>query len=192
MTVDSIHSKIIEDKIFYDVSDGGVTFSGGEPFVQAEFLTKMLIKCKESGINTLVETCGYVDSRLIMDAIDYIDTFYIDLKIMDNEKHLKYTGVSNYKILSNIEFLSNRKKDILIRIPIIPGVNDDEVNINNTGYFLTKIGIAKVQLLPYHNYGVAKYSSLGREYNFNSKIPTSTEMDQIKSLLSNYGLDVII
>lgn len=192
MTPDELCIEVLKDKIFYNNSGGGVTFSGGEPFAQSEFLIDTLKRCKENGINTVVETSGYTDINTISRSIKYIDTFYVDLKLMDNEKHKMFTKVSNEKILSNIEFIAKKRKNLLVRIPILPGINDDALNIKRSGEFLAGIGVSNVQLLPYHNYGKSKYDSLGRKYLLDICIPTSEEMERIKLFLDKFNLNVII
>ena len=111
---------------------------------------------------------------------------------MDNEKHKMFTKVSNEKILFNIEFIAKKRKNLLVRIPIIPGINNDDLNIKRSGEFLAKIGVSNVQLLPYHNYGRSKYDLLGRKYSLDFCIPTSEEMERIKLFLDKFNLNVII
>ena len=123
MTVDEVLSEISKDTLFYDQSRGGVTISGGEPLMQPGFLMQLLDACGERGFHRTVDTSGHVDTNLLLDAAARTDLFLYDLKHMDSEKHLRYTGVSNDKILHNLKQLSRQGASIIIRLPVIPGIN---------------------------------------------------------------------
>jgi pyruvate formate lyase activating enzyme len=191
MTVEEVCTEVLRDRVFYESSGGGVTFSGGEPYEQVEFLVESLKKCKEYDIHTVVETSGYIDQSMIIETMDYIDIFYIDLKIMDNKKHQTYTGVSNHKILNTIKFTASQGKKLIVRIPIIPGVNDDYLNIMESGKYLESVGVSNVQLLPYHSFGKSKYTSLGRKYALDIESPTQDDMDKIKYQLNKFKFAVL-
>ncbi len=157
----SLLKELLKDEIFYDESGGGVTFSGGEPFYQFEFLKDMLKKCKNSYINTVVDTSGFVSEKSLSETVDLIDTFLFDFKLFDSDKHKKYTGVPNELIKNNFKFLLKNDKDIWVRIPLIPSVNDDDENISNTVEFFKKIGFrGRVHILAYHDLSETKEMKL--------------------------------
>ena len=159
-------AEIERDRIFYDESDGGVTFSGGEPLMQPAFLADMVRSCRESGIHVAVDTCGHADTDALLDVARDADLFLFDLKMMDEERHRAYTGASNVRILENLERLAAVHSNILVRFPLIPGVNDDDENVRATGAFLASLRLTRVDVLPYHRAGLAKYDRLQRPIGF--------------------------
>ncbi|MGN0658570.1 MAG: glycyl-radical enzyme activating protein [Emergencia sp.] len=161
---ETLYQEILKDKSFYDSSGGGVTFSGGEPFMQAEFLIGMLKRCKEGGVHTAIETTGVTKTELLLLAAEYLDLIYFDVKHMDDEIHREVTGVSNKIILENLASLAKVHSNITVRIPVVPGINDNVENICRTAAYAAELGISCLELLPYHNLGEVKYSQLGREY----------------------------
>lgn len=192
MSVDELYSEIAADRKFYEASGGGVTFSGGEPLMQSGFLKSILARCKGNGISTVVETCGQVSQQALADVMETVDEFYYDIKLMDARRHQEFTGVANETIRSNLRYLSAHRKKILVRMPLIPGVNDSEENLRDTGAFLKECGLSRIQLLPYHAYGAAKYSATGREYGFQTHTPDEAEMQLACERLSKFGLHVKI
>ena len=183
-----------EDNIFYEESGGGVTFSGGEPFMQHEFLRELLIECKKKHIHTTVDTCGFVKKSILTEMSSLIDLFLYDLKIIDEAKHIKYTGASNQIILDNLKELTRLGKRIFIRIPIIPGINDDDENINATAKYLASLnGFEQINILPYHNIAMEKYKRIGKEYSLNEiKTPPDDRMNEIQQKFQSYGFKVKI
>ena len=159
-TSDEVLAEVIKDKAFYDNSNGGVTFSGGECMLQIEFLTEILKLCKENGIHTAVDTAGNVPWDYFERILPFTDLFLYDIKVFSNEKHEKYTGVSNELILNNLKFLFESGAKIWIRIPIIPTVNDSGDEIKKIQEFLSPYKPQKIELLPYHRMGENKYSAL--------------------------------
>lgn len=190
MTASELYQEINADRAFYEASKGGVTFSGGEPLMQHEFLKNIVIMCRENGISTVVETCGCVDQKAFEAVADYVDEFYYDVKLMDPQKHKAYTGRSNEWILGNLNYLIKKGKDVFVRIPLLPGVNDGEENLRETGRYLKSIGAVHVQLLPYHAYGASKYETIGKTYRFESHTPDETEMQRACEILESYGIEV--
>ena len=150
--------------MFYDSSGGGVTVSGGEPMIYADFVAELFEKCKNEGIHTCIETCGYAPTEGYKRVISCTDLFYFDLKIMDPQLHLKYTGCDNALIHKNAEFISSNSVPVLFRQPVIPTVNDTEDNINRTAEFILKLGKIDLQLMPYHRAGKTKYDALNLPY----------------------------
>jgi pyruvate formate lyase activating enzyme len=188
MTVEEVVNEVDKDAVFFDESGGGVSFSGGEPLLQHEFLLALLKVCKQRGLHTVVDTTGFTASTIIERIIPFVDLFLYDLKTLDDRKHLEYTGVSNRLILENLQVLVRWHKDIIIRIPVIPGVNDAAGEIKQIGSFVAELGgIREIQLLPFHQTGIDKYRRLGAEYQMAQIVPpTSEKMIEIASQLSDH------
>ena len=149
---------LLQDRIFFDESGGGVTFSGGEPLQQGGFLLEALGRLRGEGVHTALDTCGYGSAEGLRLAAALADLVLYDLKLMDDGRHQAATGVSNRTILENLEALSRTHPCIWIRVPIIPGVNDDTANLEATAAFLARLGsIRRVDLLPYHASGEVKF-----------------------------------
>jgi len=194
MTAAEVMDEILRDRAFYEESGGGVTFSGGEPFSQAEFLEALLSASKAEEIHTAVDTCGAVPGEVIEKLSPLIDLFLYDLKLMDEGLHQREAGVSNRLILENLRKLAESGNEIMIRIPVIPGINDSDENIIRTGEFINSLpGVRRVQLLPYHEAGVEKYRLLNREFRMPpTRPPERDHMEEIAETLSRYGLEVTI
>jgi pyruvate formate lyase activating enzyme len=160
MTPELLCSKVMSDLVFYDESSGGVTFSGGEPLLQLSFLKESLRMLKENGVHTTVDTCGYAPAEDVKAIMDVTDLFLYDLKLMDDTEHVNYCGVSNQLILSNLSFLLVNRKSLVIRFPVIPGINDKPDNVNAMIQFLTPFKGQDIQidLLPYHSMAKEKYT----------------------------------
>lgn len=162
-TVDEVLSEILKDKSFYETSDGGATFSGGECMLQIDFLCELLKKCKENGIHTAVDTAGNVPWKYFEFIIPYTDMFLFDVKCISENLHIAGTGVSNRLIIENLTTLSSVfKGSIFIRIPVIGSFNDTKEEMNKIKEFLKNINCDKIELLPYHNMGNNKYTALNR------------------------------
>lgn len=150
-------------------SNGGVTFSGGEPLIHHKYLLKVLNECKKSNIHTAIETSGYAKNEIFLDIMDNIDFAFIDLKHMDREKHKNQTGVYNDLIHKNIESLkeTNWNGRLVIRVPVIGGFNDDDENINEIIKFMKKNNLIEINILPFHRLGESKWNQLGKTYDYN-------------------------
>lgn len=160
VTVGELLPKLLEDKDFYDTSGGGVTLSGGECLCQADFCAELLKKLKEFGIHTAVDTCGFVPVEAIDKVLPYTDIFLYDIKAMDEEVHVKCTGQSNKRILENLKYIDSCDKNIEIRIPCVPNINDNQ--IGKIEEFLSALkNVKAVKVLPYHNFAGSKYEALG-------------------------------
>ena len=174
--------KIIEkERILFDQSGGGVTFSGGEPLLHPEYLSKILDSCGHSQIHRTVDTCGFVKKETLLEIAKLTDLFLYDLKLMDTDKHKEYTGAGNELILSNLICLAETGADIQIRIPLIKGVNTDQENLSATANFIASLAGEKksVSILPYHATATHKYSKLGKSYLAdNLKGPETTDLQQ--------------
>ncbi len=191
LTTEEVIKEIEKDLVFYEESGGGVTFSGGEPLKQSEFLESLLNGCREKKIHTAVDTCGYISWEILNKISPKVDLFLYDLKLMDIGKHKKYTGVSNESILENLKKLSSIHHNIFIRFPVIPGLNDDDQNIKETGEFLSSLKIAQVNLLPYHYMGIDKYRRLGRTYKLvTTQSPSEEKLFEVSVILSKFNLNI--
>jgi len=189
MTVNEVMREIEKDMPFYEESGGGVTISGGEPLMQLDFLVKLLEECKKRNIHVAVDTCGYSSKEAFDKILDKVDVFLYDIKLTDSEKHRRYTGVSNKLILENFERLARNGCSILVRFPVIPGINDDDENVSRTAELLRKNEVENIDVLPYHRAGIEKYKSLGRTYRLkNTRSPSDEELKLIKKKVENYGL----
>ncbi len=190
MEVQELYEDLIQDWRLYEISGGGVTFSGGEPFLQAAALGEICKKLQNSGIHTAVETALGLPWNVIEKAADYVDLFLTDCKIFNNSKHKKYTGMDNEIILENLKRLVQIRK-VAIRVPIIKGVNDDKENAEKTAEFLKELGqnILSVELLPYHNFGVEKAIHLGiSQQEFVE--PDKKQLDILRQIYQSYGIYV--
>jgi len=190
-TVEEVMKEIDRDLIFYEESEGGVTFSGGEPLLQLDFLDALLKECKNKNIRTAVDTNGYATHRAIDRIMNEVDLFLYDIKVMNDRKHRKYTGVSNKPILENFQRIAENGNDILVRFPVIPGINDDEDNLTKTAEFVLSHGMKHVCLLPYHRSGIEKYKNLGKTYKLEKlQAPSDQDMKLLKEKLETSGLIV--
>ncbi len=171
--IDDLMQEILKDKGFFDNSGGGVTFSGGEPLLQHRALSELAARCQSHGIHTALETAGHVSWDILESVLPHLDLVYYDMKHPDPHTHKKYTGASNELILANLARLSRVYSNVIVRIPVIPGVNNSPDTIKQIYAFLRdSTRIKKVELLPYHSFGSGKYEALGWDY----------EMKGVKSL----------
>lgn len=195
-TVDEIYNEVAKDSLFYYHSGGGVTLSGGEPLMQKQFVKELLETCVMQGIDTAVETCGHVLWENIKAILPFVDTLFFDLKQMDDAAHKAITGVGNRLILENLKKIDAEKypKSIIIRVPVIPTLNDQDENIEAIGRFC--LGLKKVKeihLLPYHRLGMETYTRMGKPYALETMgSPTTDEMRRKANLLKLMGFTVQI
>ena len=194
VTVDEIIYEILKDSLFYEQSGGGVTFSGGEPLMQPDFLQSLLQRCKEKDIHTAVDTSGYAGTEAFNKIIPFTDLFLFDLKIMDEEDHKKYTGMSNKLILRNLINLSESAKKIRIRIPLIPGITDTESNLGKIAEFLSHLkNISNIDLLPYNELSEGKNKKFSSKVQLeNLKIQPNESLDKIKKTFEPLGIEITI
>jgi len=181
-----------KERIFFNQSNGGVTFSGGEPLLQPEFLLETLKACKANGYNTAVDTSGYSSPEILKSIIPYTDLFLFDIKHIVNSKHIEFTGVPNIGIVANYKLLLKSCKDIMMRIPIIPGFNDDDDYLEMLKKFLIETGtisLKRINLLPYHKIGSSKYKKFNIPNRMESVQPPSKErMKEIKDFFNDIGV----
>ncbi len=194
MTVAEVMGEIERDVAFYDESAGGVTFSGGEPLSQPEFLRAVLEACRQQEIHTVVDTCGFATWEVVDRLRNYVDLFLYDVKLVDDARHRRVTGVSNQSILRNMEALSQHGHHIILRVPIIPGINDDEENIIQTGILAASLPhLDRVELLPYHHIAINKYERTNRSYSLPDQVqPSQEKLAEIAQILLILGLEVKI
>jgi len=194
MSADEVVQLIKKDMVFYRRSFGGVTFSGGEPLIHPEFLKEMIQGCQNLGIHTAIETCGYFSWESARDTIREVDLVMFDIKHMHDDKHRSLTGGSNKRILENARSIDDLDVPMVIRIPIIPTINDSQENISATAKFVhhhlpNALGI---EILPYHKLGLSKYNALGLTYQLNHiKPPEDAHMQVLRELIATEGVTCI-
>ena len=185
ITVAELMKEIIKDRLFYEQSGGGVTFSGGEPFCQPEFLMEVLSCCKKECINIAVDTSGHCDTDVLLEAAETVGYFLYDIKFINPKKHEQYCGVSNKLILKNLERLSGTKAKLLIRIPVIPGINNNLKEMAGIFNYIKGIkNIETVHLLPYHNIHAGKYKKIGKQYEYSENPGTGLTVNDIKDIFA--------
>jgi pyruvate formate lyase activating enzyme len=197
--VEDVLRVLEEDRIYFDESRGGVTFSGGEPFAQPGFLRDLLLGCRERELPVVLDTCGHVAPETFRELAPLASYLLFDLKVMDDERHEVFAGVSNGWILENLRWAAASSRNgsgpgLTVRIPLIPGVNDDEENLSATADFLRGLeGPPPVDLLPYHRLGVGKYVRMGREYRLSDVAPPPASAIRLAvRLLEEAGLEVTV
>lgn len=194
LSVEQIMDTIKKDRVFYRNSFGGVTFSGGEPFTQPGFLKELILSCQDLGIHTAVETCGHFSWDKASGAVKALDFILFDLKHMDPAVHKRLTGVTNGVILKNAQHCAALNTPMVIRIPVIPTVNDSHENIKATAGFVKRHlpGVRGIEILPYHKLGLVKYSALGLDYTLDHiKSPSHAHMTRLKQIIINEGVACI-
>lgn len=194
MTVEQVMDDVLRDVIFYDQSGGGVTFSGGEPLLQGEFLLDLLQACKAHDLHTIVDTCGHANVDTLARVRPYVDLFLYDVKVMDDARHREVTGVSNALILDNLRFLAAHNHPVIVRVPVIPNINDDEDNLRQLGDLVRSMpNITQVNILPYHKLGKDKYDRLAHTNPMpETAEPSEDAMLDVKRVLESFGLNVTI
>ena len=195
MSVAEIMNEIEKERVFFDQSGGGVTFSGGEPLMQSKYLIELLDECGKRGIHRAIDTAGLASTEIILEVARRTDLFLYDLKMMDSEKHQKWIGVPNEKILENLKILAETGVKIIIRIPLIGGVNDDAENMEATARFVSQLSGEKkeVNLLPYHKIAQTKFLKLGRpeEFQLLEEPAKEAQMHAI-TIFQEYGIKASI
>ncbi len=194
-TTDNILKIILKDTVFIDHSEGGVTFSGGEPLLQPKFLFELLDQCGNKSIHRAIDTAGNVNPDILLEAAKKTDLFLYDFKMFDTHLHKKWTGVGNELILSNLKKLSETGAEINIRIPLITDVNDDESNLEQSAKFIRALpgDKKKVNILPYHNIAHQKYKKLGLDFNTQKlEEPSKENLEKIVSIFNSFQLQAVI
>jgi pyruvate formate lyase activating enzyme len=193
MSVPELMQRLRRDSVFYEESGGGITFSGGEPLQQPDFLEAALVACKKEGFHTAVDTCGYASEAVLRRISRHADLFLYDLKVLDETRHRQFAGVRNKPILDNLALLAREHGAVIVRIPIVPGVNEDDANLGESFRFLSSLGVRRVDLLPYHPAGIEKYHRLGIEYPLHDAKPPSRErIEEVAARYRNEGFEIRI
>lgn len=183
VTVEEVMETVEKDRPYYQRSGGGLTLSGGESLCQPDFARDLLRAAKERGINTALESMGCAPFSVIEEILPYLDTYLLDIKHMDGEKHREFTGRSNELMLENAEKIAvTGKTNLVIRVPVIPGFNCTKKEIQDIAVFADRLaGVKKIHLLPYHRLGQDKYEGLGRKYELEGLLPPKNgQMEELR------------
>ncbi|WP_313181617.1 choline TMA-lyase-activating enzyme [Lacrimispora sp.] len=196
-TISELLKIVEEDSAFYDISGGGVTLGGGEVTAQPEAALNLLMACKQEGINTAIETCGYTNTETILKIAEYVDLFLFDIKHMDPVRHNELVGVNNEQILTNLKELLHHRYNVKVRMPMLKGINDSREEIDEVIKFLMPFRDYKnfkgIDLLPYHKLGVNKYNQLDMKYPIEGDPSLSPEdLDRIESWMKEYQFPVTV
>jgi len=193
VSLEDLMAEIERDVIFFDQSDGGVTLSGGEPTAQPRFALALLRACQDHGIATSLETCGYAQEAAFLGVALFAGHVFFDLKLMDPARHRRHTGVWNGPILRNLEQLVARGHPVTVRIPVVPGINDDTAEVEHFASYLAGLPVARVELLPYHQTGVEKYRRMGRPYrSAGTPLPDPAGLARFRDTLARAGLNATV
>jgi pyruvate formate lyase activating enzyme len=194
MTVDDVLEVVSRDRIFYEESGGGVTFSGGEPFAQPAFLKALLAASKRTGLSTAVDTCGFVARQTLLELAPLVDLFLYDLKILDAERHRAVIGVPLAPIVANLETLASAGRSIWLRVPIVPSFTDRDDGLEAIAALAASLrAVLRVSLLPYHEIGAGKFRRLHKDYELTHVAPPDrARMEHIAGIFAARGLDARI
>ena len=191
MTVDEVLEECERDVVLFDESGGGVTVSGGEPLSQPDFTEALLAGCRERRIHTALDTCGFASREVALRVSRYADVVLYDLKLLDSAAHRKYTGVPNETILANLAALTEAGRNLVVRVPLVPGVNDHAENLAALADFVWRLGLRRIDLLPYHKIGMDKYGRLEREHPLSGvEPPAAAEVSRIAGELAGRGFTI--
>lgn len=189
MTTDDVVAQVAADLPFYRNSGGGVTFSGGEPLAQATFLQELLHACREREIHAAVETCGEAPAEVVASAWPLVDLWLFDLKVLDPERHRELTGADNARLLANLRWLAARDPSrVVVRFPVVPGCTDDRANVQAVAALAVELGLARLDLEPYHPLGRTKYEELGRPLPIDPPAPAASDLSAVAAIFRAAGL----
>lgn len=192
ITVQDLLAEVLKDRIIFEESGGGVTISGGEPLMQPDFLIALLKALNNENVHTAIETSGCAPWDILESSVVWTDLVYYDLKLLDEEKSKTYLGASGSLIIDNLRNLIKKGANVRVRMPYIPSVNDDPDNLKQVSNFLKSLGVSELELIPYHNLGIEKYSGLDlNSYRFHIEVPASEQLAVAKNILENNGLTII-
>lgn len=193
VTADEVMEAVMRDGVFYDESGGGVTFSGGEPLLQAEFLLELLKRCKQAGVHAAVDTSGYAERDVFLEVARNTPLLLYDLKVIDHHRHATFTGADNRKIIQNLLSLPADGPRLIVRIPVIPGVNNNMQQMKAMRDVLKQVRapIQRVDLLPYHRLGKHKYEALGMPVpkDFSGSL-SDAQLPDFKKIFSNASFSI--
>lgn len=190
MTVAAVLAEVLKDRVFYEESGGGVTFSGGEPLYQAAFVLRLLEAARAAGLHAALDTCGFAPTSQVLTAAQRCDLVLYDLKLMDATRHLQQTGVSNELILANLKALDQLGVPIWVRVPLIPGVTDDAANLEGIARWVRGLrAVRQVNVLPYHRTGSAKWRRIGQTSRLEPlPAPSQAEVNRAVQVFTAVGL----
>ena len=190
-SVDEIVEIVLRDRAFYETSGGGVTLSGGEPLLQLDFAEAILRRCRDAGIHTAVETAANLPWDQLARILPLTDLLMMDIKVMDTVKHRDCTGVSNERILDNARKLGKEQIPLVIRTPIVPGVNDDDASVAAIAAFVAGLpNVVTYELLRFHGMADSKYASLEMDHRARDlAAPTKARMEALTKIARSFGLD---
>jgi pyruvate formate lyase activating enzyme len=191
MSVEEVTAEVLQDRLFYDDSGGGVTFSGGEPFAQPQFLLALLEACRSCGVRTAVDTCGFACTDHLLAAASLTDLFLYDVKIMDDACHRRHTGISNVPILENLRALGAAHRNIWLRVPLVPGITDSGENLKAIAALAASLpSVRQISVLPYHPTGIQKFRRLGLAYALDGQAePSVAEVENALEKFRAHGLE---
>ena len=191
MTAGEVLDEVVRDRLFYSRSGGGITISGGEPLPQPTFLAALLKLCQSAGLHTTLETSGYASTTNLKTILNYVNLVLFDLKHSDATAHRDYTGQSNRLVLQNLKLAARSGVHLLVRMPLIPGINDTEENLKATAELINGLGnkVEGIELMPYHRLGSSKCEALGRDYQMGDLSPDDMHhVEHIRTLLESLGV----
>ncbi len=189
MTADELFHEVNKDKQYYQISGGGVTASGGEPLLQAEFVAALFKKCRENDIHTCLETSGFGTEAALDKVLPYTSLVLFDIKHVDATTHRKLTGQSNEPIIRNLEYIISKNIPLIIRAPMIPSYNDSDTEIEDIARLMKKMNLKQIHLMPYHKYGVGKYKMLDRQYELADVNKSEARLEEIKAKFESSGIE---
>jgi pyruvate formate lyase activating enzyme len=196
VTVAEIMDAVARDRPFYEQSGGGLTISGGEPLAQPAFLLELLHAAQATALHTTLDTCGHAPWETFKSIYPLVNVFLYDLKIVDNARHMALTGVSNERILSNLRTLAEHGCAIILRIPVIPGINDDPDNLRAAADLVSELpsgALTRLDLLPYHSSAATKYCALSRPYPLDHiQTPSPQQIAAVAGQFAGLGMTVTI
>lgn len=193
MTVEEVFREVIRDELLYRKSKGGITISGGEPLMQPAFTYNILRRGKEHNLHTTIETCGHAPWASLKKILKVTDLVIYDLKHMDSIQHKKFVGVDNVLILKNLKKIIEKEKEVHVRVPLIPGLNDSEDNLLKIAEFFNHLRLTSVEFIPYHEFASTKYELLGMDYSLKALTAyTSEELEQKRKKMAKLGIKIVI
>ena len=191
MTASEVVEEVLRDRPFYETSDGGVTLSGGEPLLQLAFSKAILQQCRDEGLHTAVETAANLPWDRIASILPLTDLAMMDIKLMDSARHRECTGVANERILENARRLGRKARSLIVRTPIVPGVNDNADDVRAVAEFAATLpNLLYYELLPFHPMATSKYDSLDIDYRARDlKSPPQEDMERLTAVAASVGVD---
>ncbi len=195
LSIAEVLQVVRRDRAFYEQGGGGVTVGGGEPTLQAAFVAELLEACQREGLHTALETCGYTPWRNLQRVLRHVDQLLFDLKHLDPDRHRELTGVDNVRILDNARRAARQVEEMVVRLPMVPGCNDDEGNLRALGRFVREElpRVRRIEILPYHSTGQSKSVRLFRDYPLAGREPpTQEQVRRAQEILQSFDIEVRI